>query len=236
MLGAGRGARLVGRSVDREHARGAQGACQSHRQRQPQIGIGMALAVDAHGCELAFDGAGGLHRQAGVAAIEGHHGAIGQALRHAHHHQRQLLQLRRVTPLAQLVAHQAGHGGAAQSFVAAHRQAGQPGWRQVQRQRLERGPGHAAGAQHGDQRADRGADDEVGHQAEFVQRLDHADVDEAPRPARAQHPGQARLARQRPAGRRGRPAMVFVGVEGAAGQQRCSAEQAAAADLWHKGR
>jgi hypothetical protein len=74
----------------------------------------MTLAVDAHGRELAFDGGGGLHRQTQVAAVEGHHAAVGQALGHADHRNGQVLQ----QAVARFFAHQRGQAAAAESSLA----------------------------------------------------------------------------------------------------------------------
>ena len=81
----------------------------------------MRLTADAHRCELALDGAGGLHRQTEVAPAEAHDGAIGQALGDTDHRNGQLLQ----QAVSGLVPDQRGQATAAESFAGPDGHAGQ---------------------------------------------------------------------------------------------------------------
>ena len=69
----------------------------------------MALATNAHGCELAFDGTGRLHRQARVTLVEGDCGAIGDTVRHTHHRQLQALQQGQRTEIGRVFKQPVAH-------------------------------------------------------------------------------------------------------------------------------
>ena len=192
-FGAGRSRLLVRRRVDGEHARCAQCTCQAHRQGGAQVGIGITLAANAHRRELALDRHRRLHGQADVAAVEPHGGPVSQPLRHADHSDPKALQ----QPLAGVLSNQRRDRMAAQPFAAvAPGHARQRPGLQIQRQGFDGAPGHAGGAQRADERTGRRAHDDVGHEPEFVQCLDHTHVHEAARPARTQDPRRARRSRE----------------------------------------
>jgi hypothetical protein len=114
-----------------------------------------------------------------------------------------------------VLPHQLGQRRAGQALVGTQRHARQRQRLQTERERFDRRRLDARRAQRSNQRTGRCADDEIRREPHLVQRAQHTHMREAARPAGAEHPSDARRARQRLRAWGVVAVVVGVGAEGA---------------------